>query len=173
MKVECICLNCGKSFLKAKNEYNRRIRLNKANFYCSSKCHAQKFGTVSFGDNINKIPIRQQSNFKPVKQDPFRYYLKVCKLRKDKFEVSIDIPYLKEIWNNQKGLCNYTGIVLVLSTHTSGKSDKRFAASIDRIDSSKGYIKGNIQFVSSCINLMKNDLTHEQTIEFINIIKNK
>lgn len=35
------------------------------------------------------------------------------------------------------------------------------APSIDRIDSSKGYYKGNIQIVLNCINKMKNDMPDE------------
>lgn len=39
-------------------------------------------------------------------------------------------------------------------------------ASLDRIDSSKGYIKGNVQFVCHMANVAKNDYTYEQMIEF-------
>jgi CRISPR/Cas system-associated protein Cas10 (large subunit of type III CRISPR-Cas system) len=45
-------------------------------------------------------------------------------------------------------------------------------ASLDRIDPSIGYIKGNVEFVCYCINVMKNDFTKEQMIDFINQIKN-
>lgn len=45
-------------------------------------------------------------------------------------------------------------------------------ASLDRIDPNKGYIIGNVEFVCYCINVMKNDFTKEQMIDFINNIKN-
>ena len=44
--------------------------------------------------------------------------------------------------------------------------------SVDRIDNSKGYIKGNIQFVALPINYLKGELTHEQTIEVLKTISN-
>ena len=46
-------------------------------------------------------------------------------------------------------------------------------ASLDRIDSSKGYIKGNIQWVLKDINLMKGS-TDEDYFKFLcGLVKNK
>jgi len=44
-------------------------------------------------------------------------------------------------------------------------------ASTDRIDSSKDYIKENIQYVSRNINLAKGTLSHQEMLDFINLIK--
>lgn len=43
-----------------------------------------------------------------------------------------------------------------------------YSASIDRIDSSIGYIRGNVVFVISAVNTMKSNLSEK---EFFNIIE--
>lgn len=158
------CNNCGKQFNKPTNEYNRRIRLNRP-MYCSIKC-AGKY-------NINNL--KDRSKWKRIYipsgnlEDPFNYYIRNSKRRtKHKFDLTVD--YLKEIWENQKGICPYSKINLVLRSYTKNKSNFYNLASLDRIDSSKGYVKGNVQFVALPINYMKNTLSHTQTIEFITIL---
>jgi hypothetical protein len=64
--------------------------------------------------------------------------------------------------------CPLLNIKLVFGT----KDNYKFSPSLDRIDSSKGYIKGNIQVISMLANTMKNNASKEQLIEFsINILK--
>jgi hypothetical protein len=59
-------------------------------------------------------------------------------------------------------VCPVFGVPLV--------EDTEYAPSIDRIDSSKGYIKGNIQIISRRANLLKNNANIEElemVIEFL------
>lgn len=163
-----ICNNCGLEFEKPISEIERNLKLGRNN-YCSRSCSGKK-NLSNFGDKINKTPIRNQPNFRSIKANPFNYYLRNCKKRL-KHQIDIDLKYLEDLWNKQNGLCAYTGIKLILNTHLKIVKDYRYTASLDRIDSNLGYVKGNVHFVSACINFMKNSLTHEQTIEFINLIK--
>lgn len=68
----------------------------------------------------------------------------------------------------QGGKCNYTGINLdVILTF---KKDSN--ASIDRIDSSKGYTKDNIQWVYKPVNIMKNSYSEEEFLYVCNKVAN-
>lgn len=78
-----------------------------------------------------------------------------------KREFDLDRIYLQELWGEQGGKCALTGITMV---HKFG--DPR-SASIDRIDSSKGHIKGNIQIICLAINRMKHTMSSEQTLTFL------
>lgn len=62
--------------------------------------------------------------------------------------------------------CPYLGIILDLSGEGTSGVGNLSAPSIDRIDSSKGYIPGNIQIISLLANRMKQDATIEQLVTF-------
>jgi hypothetical protein len=59
--------------------------------------------------------------------------------------------------------CPYLGVELITDPNQSN-SPNYF--SIDRVDSTKGYVKGNIQIISLLANTMKNNATINQLIDF-------
>lgn len=68
---------------------------------------------------------------------------------------NLTCSYLEALWIEQQGKCAYSGIDLELPTKTF-KPPRHKQASVDRIDSSFGYIIGNVQFVSLTMNYAKN-----------------
>lgn len=74
-------------------------------------------------------------------------------------EFSITIQYGWEIFIGQNRKCALSGIDL----NFGGKwNSSNTTASLDRIDSSKGYIVGNIQWVHKKLNIMKGEMSDEQ-----------
>lgn len=71
-------------------------------------------------------------------------------------------------------LQNYTCALTGDKLHfqTTSKSSKESNASLDRIDSSRGYIKENIQWVLKSINRMKFDLPQDLLIELCEKVTN-
>lgn len=87
-------------------------------------------------------------------------------------EFSISEKYLWDLFLKQDMKCALTGIKIILNKkHNKHKNN---TASLDRIDSKKGYIEGNVQWVHKKINLMKSNIPQKQFIKYCELIyKNK
>lgn len=171
LQVEVVCANCGKSFLKDKTEVVRNENKG-ARHYCSYKC----CGIANHQhllDNPNGYDISQHSGEHRDEHTELRKFINSA--RKRGKECNLTVGYLKQVWDEQAHKCIYTNIPLVLPCYNYRKgasvNSTIYTASVDRIDSSQGYIEGNIQFVSMAINFMKHTMSHEQTLELINLIK--
>lgn len=90
--------------------------------------------------------------------------------KKNNLEIDFDIEYLRSLWDKQNGKCAISGLEM---TYEMFKGRVPTNISVDRIDSSKGYIKGNVQLVCMAVNQMKNELSLEDLLYFCDsIIKN-
>lgn len=74
-------------------------------------------------------------------------------------EFSLEISDIVDFWNEQAGICAYSGREMTL---TAGQLN---TVSIERIDSTIGYTKGNTILVCQAINRMKSDFTFEDFYE--------
>lgn len=106
---------------------------------------------------------------------PFREFLrrvkKRCKENRNK-QYNITLEDIKSQWELQKGICSYSGVKLILPCE-SKKHNTIYLASLDRIDSSKGYTTDNIQFVSAAVNFMKHSLNHKEMVTLCSFISNR
>ena len=161
-----ICHNCGKSFEKAVTEVNRTKKRN-GKHYCSLSCCG--YGNKhNFGEKYGKGDVSLFSGKTRVDEfTGFRDFIRRAKQRDKLGDLSLED--LKDQWNDQDGFCPYTGISLKLPK--ARKKQELFEmASLDRIDSSKPYEKGNVKFVAAPINYMKNSMSEEETIKYCKII---
>jgi len=81
---------------------------------------------------------------------------------------NITPKYAWELFIKQERKCVLTGVVLEFGTSWNRKS----TASLDRINSSKGYVAGNIQWVHKQINVMKRSSSDEDFIEWCKLVVN-
>lgn len=96
---------------------------------------------------------------------------------------SRDIPFeitIQQVWdlfNNQNSKCALSGVEISFSERDRRyKLDKRYkdgTASLDRIDSAKGYTIDNIQWVHKDVNLMKWHLPQDIFINWCKLITGK
>lgn len=163
--VKVKCDGCGTTFEKPASEHKRSTALKRRTF-CTRSC---------VGKNNHKHLDKYKGNISNLKSDnrkdevtPYKYYMKNIKQRYK--TIDITLQDLHEQWVNQEGICPYSGISLILSTHSKIEKNAIYSASVDRIDSSKGYIKGNIQFTSRAMNHMKHTMSHEDTVILCKLI---
>ena len=83
-----------------------------------------------------------------------------------KVPVEISIEYAWELFLKQNKRCSLSGQILTIGTNRYN------TASIDRIDSSKGYVEENIQWVHKDINFMKRTYSQEYFIKMCNLVSN-
>lgn len=161
--ITTICKTCGESFEKIKTEFDR-TELKSGNHYCSRSC----CGKDNINHNIGEKFGRNNNPNLPNNRDEytgFRDFIRRAKYRDNLGNLTLDD--LKTQWEKQKGICPYTGIKLILPSYSKNKKHSiHELASLDRTDSNKSYEKGNVVFVSTPINYMKNSMTEEETIAF-------
>ena len=119
-------------------------------FECQ-QCAAKKRG--------NSIAV---SNGKVGELTLTRYTHLVKSATKRHKEFNVSIEYLWNLFKSQKQICAITGEYI--------ESIKE--ASLDRIDSSKDYVEGNLQWTTYIANVSKHTMTMEQLYDFCKKVLN-
>ncbi len=104
----------------------------------------------------------QWSGYKDINGEYWSRVIYGAKIRKIPVEITIEDAWQQFVLQNKR--CALTGVELAVSNPTKVNGN----ASLDRIDNTKGYVAGNIQWVHKAINLMKLDMVQE---DFINWCK--
>jgi hypothetical protein len=138
--------------------------LNKASYQLGkSKCQCIK----------SQKPVH---NFKGVGDVSSAYFERAKRGARERrnMEFSITIEDAWKQFQKQNGLCALTGLPIILDRNNTKTGRLIMTASLDRIDSGKGYIVNNIQWIHKHINLMKNNFDQKYFIDMCKLIaKNK
>jgi hypothetical protein len=84
------------------------------------------------------------------------YYAAKNRSAKKKIEFEITFENVLDMFKEQDGKCFLSGMKLDFSKKIKGVHYNPLAPSIDKIDASKGYVKGNIRIVAVIVNLSLN-----------------
>lgn len=97
-------------------------------------------------------------------------YFRRIKERADRmnFEFNITLDYILSLFN---GKCSLSNEDIWFDKHWNKPSSQ--TASLDRIDNTKGYVIGNVQWVHKDINFMKGTLSSERFIELCEKVSSK
>ena len=161
------CMECHKKYMaeyRIKNQ--ERLNKQKKDFYINNRdelrTKANEYYTstpeIFMGELLRRCRNLSKNKIVRAGQD---------KRRKIPHEFNLTREYLIESWYKQKGNCALTNIPL------SHKWNNMNTVSIDRIDSNKGYVIGNVQLVCKGINMMKNDASQQEVLDFIRLICQK
>ena len=162
-KTQIICANCGKKSKKLANYIRFRKKKGQSNFYCSKSCCPR-----------NNLFTKENNPSKLDEYSIFRFHLKGIKSRSKKknVEYSITLEDLKDLWEQQNGLCAVTKLKLVTKFRNDKRLDTPYQASVDRIDNFKGYTKDNCRWVCLMFNYARNTFSDDQVLDFISKASN-
>jgi len=97
--------------------------------------------------------------------------IKRCAMvRELKFDITQD--YINQLFIQQNFRCALTGEEICLPENTKQWREGRYNASLDRIDSSIGYVVGNVQWVTKKANLMKMQLSQDEFVSICHKVSN-
>jgi hypothetical protein len=156
----------------------KQVRSNKEGkrmFLCKCKCGQEKpvlAKTLLNGDskscNCYSYVTPKHPRFKGCGNIHAKFWKQIQKngySRNLSFDITIEFAW--ELFLKQKGKCALSGVDLIFAEAEKFRRRKRICtASLDRIDSSKGYLPDNVQWVHKDINKMKWQLTNEEFLKF-------
>lgn len=151
---KCVCLDC--RIEKPLNEYSTN------GVFADGVIRYRRLCKKCAGARVKKNYYKNKARTTAKRGASYQSY--ICTLvnktaaRRGKLAYAlynIDAAYLIELFEQQAGLCALTGRAM---TWITGKGRVMTNISVDRIDSAKGYERGNIQLVCLQANIMKQDL---------------
>lgn len=85
--------------------------------------------------------------------------------KKRAVEFDITIEYIWNLFLRQKGKCALSGLDIVIAETASKHSTGQTTASLDRIDSHRGYLEGNVQWLHKDVNRAKTNFDQSRFVE--------
>jgi len=119
-------------------------------------------------ERLNKLKRERNKKAWGDFNDPywFKRRCSAIKTRAKSFNLDFDLDpeYLKSIFPKDKK-CPALGLPFIIGSRYVKGKEKHQTVSLDRINSNKGYIKGNVQWVSFLANTIMTNATPDQVIK--------
>lgn len=126
-------------------------------------------GTKSCGCLCITGPNSNSNKWNGYKEIPGSYFSSLkCSAKKRNLQLEITIEDIWKVFEKQNRKCKISGLEISFASSQKNRIDT--TASLDRIDSSKGYTKDNIQWVHKIVNRMKNNSSDKDFIKMCNVI---
>lgn len=145
---ETKCNECGHKILIPNNRYTAS---------CSEKCRKAYFSRYESDRRASSVESTLEALAVQIKS----------RAKRNGKEYNLSKEFLLDLLSKQSGLCAQTGRTLEPSSFVEGSKYRahKNTVSVDRVDSSKGYTKDNVQLVVYHYNLAKSAFTQEEMME--------
>lgn len=150
-----------------------RKKGSKRIFVCKCDCgetveiRGCKFGITKACKKCFRKRARKHKGYKEISSSFFSSIKRNARVRG--LEFNLKIEYLWDLFLLQGRKCAITGQKLYFKNYGS----KSNTASLDRIDSTKGYNKSNVQWLHKDVNKLKMDFSQDFIINFANSVYNR
>ena len=144
------------------------------------KCSQMKIRRILYRNNVSARENTFINNGKFGKNNPRwrgfgdisgRYFTDMkTSAKKRGLEFSISIEFINNLYHIQNGKCAISGLDIYLPLSDEHHTTGDYTASVDRIDSNKGYTEDNIQFVHKWINKMKQNLQEDEFLYLCKLV---
>lgn len=146
-----------------KEKNRKKISLNKKKYATDNKDKIKIYREKFYLKNKDKLNEQMKTYYKD-NRNVYLFLKSKRRAREDGIEFNISIEDIV--------IPEYCPLLNIKLTNELGYGQLKTNSSIDRIDSTKGYVKGNIQVISRQANTMKSNATREELIIFSkNILK--
>jgi hypothetical protein len=154
------CINCNNKHIYISSPHYRFVQWGVDCPLCiePNKCDCINDGficricNIYFADKNNKslsgnicktcLSRKNDNNLEKIFKRKIQNCNSICKNKEgNRGNMDLDIEYLQKLYQEQKGLCYISKIEMSLKVQSD------FSISIERIDETNGYVKGNIKFI--------------------------
>ena len=108
------------------------------------KEHLKKYPNIMFGRALRSARIRAQ---------------------KRGIEFNLDKQYIMDLYNEQDGRCYYSGVKMNIMKSNEDNFHDPMKMSLDCVDHSKGYVKGNVVWCAYCVNALKLKMSTSEMVD--------
>ena len=162
-KVHLSCSSCN-SVLPT-NCFYKNNKTTRGYMYICKSCYSFRHSRAA--RNLSNRKYYKKTRKQQYNNDPSKYLWQIASKRAKKFNIPFNIE-ISDILIPE--YCPITGQKLDILIEDKKQSYQN-AASLDKIDNSLGYIKGNVRVISRKANRMKSDLTIEQVENLLKYMK--
>ena len=121
----------------------------------------RKNGGVANSCGCLKVETTRARSWQGCGQVPRAILYRMEQSAKEKgLECNVTVQYLDALLTKQENRCAISGVPIVLVSSVQKRERRQInTASVDRSDSSRGYVFGNVQWVHKDVNIMKNTMS--------------